>query len=279
MSRTAEGYGKAADMEMKKQSELDLRKQLMEAETEKQLRIDEIRRGRDVSDRLTEETRVQTPEYLANQAKAEAGRFDALIAAGVPAAEARALVAKGVAAAGVEKTLAPVKAEAAKVTYDAGKTLDAQKAADGVIAKIKETKTLSDSPDYLEGTAKLSEAANADKIKAAQIRADSVSGKSSGDGTAKVRSTYTNSAGNKVAVMSNGSEKVLGKAADYDRSVAKIILDMGKNDIRFSKLPPAEQRKKAEEVLRGQMNAPSSGKDLTGLNDPKYLRKRDAAAD
>jgi len=72
MGRTAEGYGKAADMEMKKQGELDLRKQLLEAETEKQLRIDEIKRGRDVSDRLTEEARVQTPAYLEATAKAEA---------------------------------------------------------------------------------------------------------------------------------------------------------------------------------------------------------------
>lgn len=272
MSRTAEGYGKAADMEMKKQSELDLRKQLMEAETEKQLRIDEIRRGRDVSDRLTEETRVQTPEYLANQAKAEAGRFDALIAAGVPAAEARALVAKGVAAAGVEKTLAPVKADAAKSTYDAGKTLDMTKAADGVIAKIKETKTLSESPDFIKGTSKLSEATKAAEIKMTQIRADAVKDRPSGGGssTVKVRSTYTNSDGQKIAVMSDGTEKTLGKSSDYDKTLSNLVTKMAKDDNKFAKLPEAEKRKQAEERLRGQLSVPSAGpKDLS-----KYERDK-----
>jgi hypothetical protein len=67
MGRAAEGYGKAADMEMKKQSELDLRKQLMEAETEKQLRIDEIKRGRDIA----EEDRKMGPEYLAKVSAAD----------------------------------------------------------------------------------------------------------------------------------------------------------------------------------------------------------------
>ena len=45
----AEGYGKGAEMEMKKQSELDLKKQLADAEMERQLRVDEIRRGRDIA--------------------------------------------------------------------------------------------------------------------------------------------------------------------------------------------------------------------------------------
>ncbi len=75
----AKAYGEGAQMEMKKQSELDLRKQLLEAESEKRLREDEIRRGRDID----EETRKMSPAYLAAQATAEAGKFDALIKDGV----------------------------------------------------------------------------------------------------------------------------------------------------------------------------------------------------
>ena len=46
----AEGYGQAANMEMKKQSELDLKKQLMDAQAEKELAVDAVRRQRDIAD-------------------------------------------------------------------------------------------------------------------------------------------------------------------------------------------------------------------------------------
>jgi len=274
MGRAAEGYGKAADMEMKKQSELDLRKQLMEAETEKQLRIDEIKRGRDVSDRLTEETRVQSPAYLEATAKAEAGKFDALIKAGVPEAKARSLVAEGTAAAKTRETLAPINAKAGDVEFEAGKTLEGKKATAAVAAKILETKTLSESDDFIKGETKLSEAKGAAGTKQAQIRADSIRDRpsSGGAGGVKVRSTYTNSDGQKIAVMSDGSEKTLGKAADYDKSLSNLITKMAKDDYKFAKLPEAEKRKQAELRLRGQLVPPSSGRDLSGLS--AYERDR-----
>jgi hypothetical protein len=271
MGRTAEGYGKAADMEMKKQGELDLRKQLLEAETEKQLRIDEIKRGRDVSDRLTEEARVQTPAYLEATAKAEADKFDALIKAGVPEAKARALVAEGTAAAKTRETLAPINAKAGDVEFEQNKALEGKKATAATAAKITETKTLSESDDYLEGTGKLSKAAKAGDIKIAEIKADAVKDKPSGGaGKITVRSTYTNSDGNKVAIMSDSSERVLGKAADYDKTVSNLVTKMAKDDYKFAKLPEAEKRKQAEARLRGQLVVPSSGpKDLT-----KYERDK-----
>jgi len=277
MGRAAEGYGKAADMEMKKQSELDLRKQLMEAETEKQLRIDEIKRGRDVSDRLTEETRVQSPAYLEATAKAEAGKFDALIKAGVPEAKARSLVAEGTAAAKTRETLAPINAKAGDVEFEAGKTLEGKKATAAVAAKILETKTLSESDDFIKGETKLSEAKGAAGTKQAQIRADSIRDRpsSGGAGGVKVRSTYTNSDGQKIAVMSDGSEKTLGKAADYDKSLSNLITKMAKDDYKFAKLPEAEKRKQAELRLRGQLVPPSSGRNLSGLS----AYERDAKAD
>jgi len=282
MGRAAEGYGKAADMEMRKQGELDLKKQLLEVESEKRLREDEIKRERDVTGRLTEETRVQSPTYLAAQAKADADKFKALVAAGVPEAEAQATVAKGTAAAKARETLAPINAKADTTEYTAKKPLDITKAADAVIAKIAETKSLSESDDFIKGETKINLAKGAAGIKAAEIRADSIKDRPSGGGSSavKVRSTYTNDQGEKVAVLSDGSTKVLGKAADYDKTLSNLVTKMAKDDYKFAKLPEAEKRKQAEERLRGQLVPPSSGKDLTGLNDPKYLRQqRDATAD
>jgi hypothetical protein len=270
MGRTAEGYGKAADMEMKKQSELDLRKQLMEAETEKQLRIDEIKRGRDI----VEEDRKMSPEYIAKVSAADLERGKGAIANRTTLAPlgAGADIAEGGAKLGVQMALAPAQAAAAKVTYDAGKPLDAQKAADAVIAKIAETKTLSEDTGYLEGTGKLSKAAKAAEIKMTQIRADAVKDKPSGGGssTVKVRSTYTNSDGQKIAVMSDGSEKTLGKSSDYDKTLSNLVTKMAKDDYKFAKLPEAEKRRQAEERLRGQLSVPSAGpKDLS-----KYERDK-----
>jgi hypothetical protein len=274
MGRAAEGYGKAADMEMRKQGELDLKKQLMEVESEKRLREDEIKRGRDVSDRITEETRIRSPEYLAAQAKADADKFKALVAAGVPEAEAQATVAKGKAAAGVRKDLALVNVEADTAEYNAKKPLDTTKAADAVTAKIAEAGSLAGDPNYLTNVAKLATAAKDPDIKMTQIRADAVKDRptSGGAGKITVRSTYTNSDGNKVAVMSDSSERVLGKSSDYDKTVSNLVTKMAKDDYKFAKLPEAEKRKQAEARLRGQLSAPSSGpKDLSKYERDKAL--------
>jgi len=117
----------------------------------------------------------------------------------------------------------------------------------------------------------LSKAAKAGDIKIAEIKADAVKDKPSGGaGKITVRSTYTNSDGNKVAIMSDSSERVLGKAADYDKTVSNLVTKMAKDDYKFAKLPEAEKRKQAEARLRGQLVVPSSGpKDLT-----KYERDK-----
>lgn len=249
----AEGYGKGADMEMKKQSELDLRKQLMEAETERQLRVDEIKRGRDIA----EEDRKMSDPYLTKAAAAD--------------------LKKGTLAAGNRKTMAPLTAEVGDVEFEAGKSLEAKKAAAAVTSKILETKTLSESPDFIKGETALSEAKGAAGTKQAQIRADSIRDRptSGGAGGVKVRSTYTNDQGEKVAVLSDGSTKVLGKAADYDKTLSNLVTKMAKDDSKFAKLPENEKRKKAEERLRGQIVVPSSGRDLSGLS----AYERDAKAD
>jgi hypothetical protein len=107
-----------------------------------------------------------------------------------------------------------------------------------------------------------------------QIRADAVKDRptSGGAGKITVRSTYTNSDGNKVAVMSDSSERVLGKSSDYDKTVSNLVTKMAKDDYKFAKLPEAEKRKQAEARLRGQLSAPSSGpKDLSKYERDKAL--------
>jgi hypothetical protein len=99
------------------------------------------------------------------------------------------------------------------------------------------------------------------------IRANKPTGGSGGSSAPKVRSTYTNNQGDKVAVMSDGSEKTLGKAGDFDKSVATLVTNMSKNDYTFSKLPEAEKRQKAIERLTGGTSAPRSG-DNAGTRPP-----------
>lgn len=69
----ARGYTQMAEGELKKQQELDLRKQLMEAETEKQLRIDEIKRNRDIEDipRKAEATAAAAPILARGEAQGQ----------------------------------------------------------------------------------------------------------------------------------------------------------------------------------------------------------------
>ena len=110
----AAGYGESAQMEMKKQADLDLRKQMLDAESEKTLRLDEFKRARDVKDRLDQEARVRDPAYLKAQAEAKAGAYKADVDAGVPEARAASDVATGRAAAGVQTDLLPVTEKLAK---------------------------------------------------------------------------------------------------------------------------------------------------------------------
>ena len=155
--------------------------------------------------------------------------------------------------------------------------MEGKKASAAVAAKILETKTLSESDDFIKGETKLSEAKGAAGTKQAQIRADSIKDRGGAGGTSavKVRSTYTDDQGQKIAVLSDGTTKVLGKAADYDKTLSNLVTKMAKDDYKFAKLPEAEKRKQAELRLRGQLVAPSSGRDLSGLS----AYERDAKAD
>jgi hypothetical protein len=192
----AEGYGQAANMEMKKQSEVDLKKQLLDVEADKKLAIDAITRERDVAGRITEETRVRSPEYLKQTAEAEAAKYKALVGAGVPAAKAEMLVAEGRSAADVRKAVAPANAEAAivegasnagvkvatapaiaageRATYEAGRALTKLQAKDATADQIQKAKDLVADKAYMDALAKTDMAAHAHLLEIANIRASSL---------------------------------------------------------------------------------------------------------
>ena len=120
----AKGYGEGAQMEMKKQAELDLKKQLMEAELEKASRLDEIKRGRDVA----EEDRKLGPEYLAKVNAADLIKATGAIANRTTLAPlaAGADVAEGTAKAGTRTQLAGVNAVAAEAEGKAAADVEAK---------------------------------------------------------------------------------------------------------------------------------------------------------
>ena len=286
MGRAAEGYGKAADMEMRKQGELDLKKQLMEVESEKRLREDEVKRERDVSDRITEETRIRSPEYLEATAKADADKYNALIKAGVPAAKALLTVEEGKASADAETKLAPVKAAAATATYNAEKPLSMTKAADAVIAKITETKTLSEDAGYLEGTGNLSKASKAAEIQMNQTRADALKDRPSGGGSRSPKTETTADLDRIVKRSEADAARILGvEKKDLNRAFASLEKKKDPASVAlFEKAKPyMDELDAASTRLKnwkaGVPQPSSSGKDLTGLNNPKYLKARELDAD
>jgi hypothetical protein len=175
---------------------VDLKKQLLDAEADKKLAIDAITRERDVAGRITEETRVRSPEYLKQTAEAEAAKYKALVGAGVPAAKAEMLVAEGRSAAetrmalapvnaeadivegasklGVKSTLAPATAAVDRATYEAGKELAQIQARDATAAQIQKARDLVSDPTYMADLKKTDLASHAHLIEIANIRAASL---------------------------------------------------------------------------------------------------------
>lgn len=82
--------------------------------------------------------------------------------------------------------------------------------------------------------------------------ASSGAGGGGGGGGAKVRSTKTDSQGNVIAIMSDGTTKPLGiRSSDFDKNIANTIAAMQKDDYKFGKLPESEKRAQAIERLTG----------------------------
>jgi hypothetical protein len=148
MGGAAEGANKAAEAQHKKNLELDIRKEMLLAEEEKQMRVDEITRGRD----RAEEARKMSPEYLQQVGAAN--------------------LTKGTIEAGNRKTLAPLGAEAATAEYTAGKPLKDTQTTDAIQSEILKTTTLANDKDYVAGKSALSKAEGAASIEAQRMRTE-----------------------------------------------------------------------------------------------------------
>lgn len=128
-----------------------------------------------------------------------------------------------------------------------------QKSKDSVLKEIREDNKEANQKrerDQADRRLDLMEERITSQNKTDNIRANKPAGGGAG-GAAKVRSTYTDDQGQKVAVMSDGSTQVLGKAADYNKSIASLIAQREKNDYQFSKLPEADKKSWATDRLAG----------------------------
>ena len=210
MKGAGEGGKATAEYGMK----LDMQKQLMEAQKDKDLAVDAIRRERDV---------------------AQVGTMAAANAAAAP------IVAEG------EAKALPIKT-AAETT-----------------AAIDKTKSLSESPEYLEGTKKIQRASKVVEREIASERAAAIAGRGTGGGggTAKaphMKSKQIDEKGNVFGIMSDGTKKDLGiKSGDYNKQISTLVTKMAKDDYKFAKLPEEEKRKQAEERLLGTKGVTTSG--------------------
>ena len=69
----------------------------------------------------------------------------------------------------------------------------------------------------------------------------------------RVQSKIIGENGNVILIMSDGSNRDTGiKSADYNKSIARIVSDLGKRDPEFNDLSIEERRKIADEILSGK---------------------------
>ena len=219
-------YAESAQGELKNQQRMDLERELADVAFERDQRVKEadVMRSRS-NTKYNQSEAVLKEASVANMLKA---RLDL---------ENRTKIAPDFAATATaeDTAMAPV------VTARSGRATQAE---------IDRAAALGGSPEFLKNTAEISKAQKAAEIESAKIRAEHA-GSSGGGGMPKVRSTYTNADGDKIAVMSDGTEKTLGKAGDFNKQIASTIATMSKNDYKFSKLPESEKRAAALERLTG----------------------------
>jgi len=248
LGSAAKAYGDVASTELKNQQRLDLEKALSEVMFERDQRIKEA----DLMRARGEEERKLSPEYISKLGAAD--------------------LAKGQVALKNREQLAPETGRVSAIEATAAipaKDIEAQ-AETG--RKMTQTKTMAGDKGFVKGVETLDIAQKAGDIVAAREKAKIKLEGGGGSGAGKVRSTYTDDQGNKIAVMSDGSTKTLGKAGDFDKNVAGIVTKLQKEDPKvggtaFSKLPLDKQREIATQILTGQAPASSGAKrDLSGLS-------------
>lgn len=239
MGGAAKGYTDVAQGELKKQQELDFRKELMAAEEQKMLRIDEIKRNRDVADigrRTTAEADARLATAGTNaraDVAAKVATFDAADAAGLPAKEAGY---KG-------KQLA---ANAPNVEIEARQR--------GTAAATEQT-ARTDAPGYLASVAKETSAkeSSASKASAAASGFELAQKKALADLRSKLsqttdpdqRATLTQQIGD----LSGGSQKSYADmvtAGDSFRKLAANLRQQLKDDLSLSETEQADIKQRIQ---------------------------------
>ena len=166
LGSAAKGVGEVAERESLKNAQLDLRKQLAEAEDAMTKRVEERRRLAGI----TEEERKMSPEYINKQGAADLARSklatqnQATLATDLVAAEAakyKALIDSGIPAQKAAIDAAEWASNAAKRLGERNEAIEAEK---------NKTKTFANDPNYIEGLRKISKASDASKIEVARIQ-------------------------------------------------------------------------------------------------------------
>jgi hypothetical protein len=253
LGSAAKGVGDVAERELVKNAQLDLRKQMAEAEDAMAQRVEERRRMAGI----TEEERKMSPEYISKVGAAELARGkltaqnQAALATDIVAAE------KAKVKALTDSGLSKDKAELEAADWAAGERNRLAKAAEATTAKKTEVTTLAGDKGYLKGLSDIDVAGKAGDIAVAEKR-NIFRGQGGGDKASVVRRVMTDADGNAVAIMSDGSKQDLGmKSSEYNKKIADIQLKLEKEDSKFAKKPAAEKRAIAEQVLTGKV-PPSS---------------------
>ena len=256
LGSAAKGVGDVAERELVKNAQLDLRKQMAEAEDAMAQRVEERRRLAGI----TEEERKMSPEYINKMGAADLARSklatqnQAALATDIVAAE------KAKVKALMDSGLSKDKAELEAADWAAGEKNRLAKAAEATTAKKTEVATFAGDKGYLKGLSDIDVAGKAGEIAVAEKRnIFRNQGGGGGDRASVVRRVMTDADGNAVAIMSDGSKKDLGmKGSDYDKKIADIQLKMEKEDPKFAKKPAAEKRAIAEQVLTGKVPSSSA---------------------
>lgn len=240
----ADAYSEYAGSELKNKQRIDVEKALSEVMFERDQRIKEA----DMMRNRGEEERKLSPEYLQKVSAAE--------------------LEKGKGNLKNREQLAPETGRVAAIEATSNLPAKDIESQAETTRKMTQTKTLAGDKGFVKGVETLDIANKAGDIAAARERAKIRMEGGGGAGIPKVRSTYTNDQGNKVAVMSDGSEKTLGRAGDFDKNIANLVTKLSKDDNKFegtafSKLPISRQREIATQILTGATSG--SKADLSGL--------------
>ena len=166
LGSAAKGVGEVAERESLKNAQLDLRKQLAEAEDAMAQRVEERRRVAGI----TEEERKMSPEHINKMGAADLARSklatqnQAALAPDIAAAEAakyKALIDSGIPAQKAAVDAAEWASNAAKRLGERNEAIEAEK---------NKIKTFANDPKYIEGLGKISKGSDASKIEVARIQ-------------------------------------------------------------------------------------------------------------